>query len=431
MTDAKNAVNKFWNFMPKLLPEAELLFARSASCGGGNFNRARMLYSLLRNSYNIPMKTGVLGGTFDPVHLDHLQLIKGATKALGLQRVILLPTLNPPHKKEPPTPYATRLEMLKIFASECGENVVIDELEREFAPKAYASETLPALVKKYAGDQLYYIIGSDSLRKFTEWKNPEIVASSMPIAVYPRGKDDEIEAETARLNAMYPGARFIPLPYKSNGLSSSDIRFKSETGDTEGVKAALTPNVAAFVIERGLYLGYSGIVDRLRSEQPEGLFRHSLRSAEWAVTHAWLAGTGFSESFLSALLHDSAKPFSPMFPRESYPEGTAPPVYHQYDGAYRAEHDFGIPDKAVRDAIMYHTTARPGMTKLDELVYLADKLEAGRDYPGVEELRKLASEDLSRAVYESLIRTREYLINKGERPDNLTLQAAEWYNRKK
>ena len=376
------------------------------------------------------MKTGILGGTFDPVHKDHLALIKAAKEALGLDRIVLLPTLNPPHKPETVTDYDTRLEMLKIFAEESGENPVVDETEKLFYPKAYSYQTLPYLAEKYAGEDPVYLIGSDSLFKFTEWKRPETAAAAMPIAVYPRGDDRGVAEECSRLESVYPGSEFIPLAYKSRGISSSLIRFMAETGDESGLEETLTPDVKKFVAEKRLYTGFSAIVEKLRAELPPGLFLHSVRSAEWAVTHSWLCGTGFSESFLAALLHDSAKPFSPMFPMSEYPEGTAPQVCHQYDGGYRVKHDFGIDDSAVIDAVTYHTTARAGMTALDELTYLADKLEKGRSYPGAESLRAIAERDLSAATAASLNRTAEHLKSKGETPDNLTLQAIEWYNRK-
>ena len=203
-----------------------------------------------------------------------------------------------------------------------------------------------------------------------------------------------------------------------------------QAGEEEGLGRVLTPRVKQFIVDKRLYTDYRPIVEKLKAELPAGLFAHSLRSAEWAVTHAWLQGTGFKESFLAALLHDSAKPFSPMFPMDTYPVGTAKPVCHQYDGGYRVVHDFGITDPAIVDAVTYHTTARANMTKLDELVYLADKLEKGRNYPGVDELRAIGEKSVSDAVAASLKRSDEYLSGKGERPDALTLQAIEWYNQK-
>lgn len=389
-----------------------------------------MLYTAYLKLYNNAMKIGVFGGTFDPVHLDHLAVIRGAIRALNLDKVLLMLTLNPPHKPETVTDYAVRREMLTVFAEESSLPLEIDDSEELFAPKAYAYQTLPYLKEKYDGDDLIYLIGSDSLFKFTEWKRPETVARSMPIAVYPRGDDLGVAEECDRLTALYPGSEFIPLPFVSHGISASLVRFMSETGDEEGLGRVLTPRVKQFIVDKRLYTDYRPIVEKLKAELPAGLFAHSLRSAEWAVTHAWLQGTGFKESFLAALLHDSAKPFSPMFPMDTYPVGTAKPVCHQYDGGYRVVHDFGITDPAIVDAVTYHTTARANMTKLDELVYLADKLEKGRNYPGVDELRAIGEKSVSDAVAASLKRSDEYLSGKGERPDALTLQAIEWYNQK-
>ena len=88
-----------------------------------------------------------------------------------------------------------------------------------------------------------------------------------------------------------------------------------------------------------------------------------------------------------------------------------PQVLHAFSGAAAAWGLFGA-SPAVRDAIMWHTTGRPGMTLLEEIVWLADCIEPGREQPGVEEVRRLAEEDLDGAVRLALRRTLEYIREK-------------------
>ncbi len=378
------------------------------------------------------MKLGIFGGTFDPVHREHLAVITAAAKASGADEILLLPAPNPPHKSGHITDYSVRKKMLSAFVSDAaaaGVKARIDETETEFYPEpSYAYKTLNALRVKYPSDELIYIIGSDSLFKFDTWKHPELVAAAAPICVVPRGKAEGVIEKCRELNAKYPGARFFSTDGATEGISSSGIRFLTETGEAEATRALLTPSVFELIQKEGLYREYSAIVEKLKSDIPAGLFRHSLNTAEWATEHAWLDGVPFGEAFVAALLHDNAKPYSPMFGEENYPLGTARQVTHQYDGAIRAREVYGITDENVLNAIKYHTTARPDMSGVEKLVYLGDKLEKGRDYPGIDELRAAAAADTDSGMAALLGHTVGYLKERSETPDILTNAAYEWYN---
>ena len=76
-------------------------------------------------------------------------------------------------------------------------------------------------------------------------------------------------------------------------------------------------------------------------------------------------------------------------------------------------HKYGVADQEILDGIMYHTTGIDGMSKLAKVVYLADMIEPGRDFPGVEELRKLARRDLDRAMLLAYRNTMRYLLEGG------------------
>ena len=108
------------------------------------------------------------------------------------------------------------------------------------------------------------------------------------------------------------------------------------------------------------------------------------------------------------------------------PEGVPSPVLHQYTGAYLAEHTFGISDEEVLDAIRFHTSGRENMTALGKLVFLADMLEEGRSYEGVEELRRFFYEDLDVCLYAALKRQTEYLAESGKPVYPLTQSAFLW-----
>ena len=90
-----------------------------------------------------------------------------------------------------------------------------------------------------------------------------------------------------------------------------------------------------------------------------------------------------------------------------------PILLHAKLGVYNAMHKYGVADQEILDGIMYHTTGIDGMSKLAKVVYLADMIEPGRDFPGVEELRKLARKDLDKAMLLAYSNTICYLLEGG------------------
>ena len=90
-----------------------------------------------------------------------------------------------------------------------------------------------------------------------------------------------------------------------------------------------------------------------------------------------------------------------------------PDIMHGVASAYIAETIMEIYDKEVLDAVRYHTTGREKMTMLEKVIYLADYIEPSRNYPGVEELRKLSYEDLDKALIKAFDNTINYVLKKG------------------
>ena len=111
------------------------------------------------------------------------------------------------------------------------------------------------------------------------------------------------------------------------------------------------------------------------------------------------------------------------------------PVWHQFASAYVAEKRFGVMDEEVLNAVRYHTSARPNMSEIEKLVFLADMLESERKYKGVDELRELFWKDgLDDCLQEALYQTLLFLEAKGGEVYPLTREAYEFYaneNKKK
>ena len=104
-----------------------------------------------------------------------------------------------------------------------------------------------------------------------------------------------------------------------------------------------------------------------------------------------------------------------------------PALAHSKVAAIRLKDDFGIDDEDILNAVSYHTTGRAGMSVLEKVIYLADAMEEGRSYPGVDEIRMAAQEGLDQGVLRSLINTREHVLSKGAFLDEDTLKAIDFF----
>ena len=119
-------------------------------------------------------KIGIMGGTFDPIHIGHLILGEAAYEQFGLDEVWFLPAGNPPHKRNRAgrAKDAQRVEMVRR-AIASNPHFVLCTKEMKDEGYTYSYRTLEAMRKEHPGTEFYFIIGADSLFYFDEWKNPE------------------------------------------------------------------------------------------------------------------------------------------------------------------------------------------------------------------------------------------------------------------
>ena len=117
------------------------------------------------------MKIGILGGTFNPVHIGHLILAEEVREKLGLDKIIFIPTSLPPHKDNVDiAPALDRLEMLKL-ALRGNKFFGFSDIEIKRQGRSYTIDTLKELKNKFTQDELYFMIGSDLLKYLNEWKD--------------------------------------------------------------------------------------------------------------------------------------------------------------------------------------------------------------------------------------------------------------------
>ena len=368
------------------------------------------------------MRVALFGGSFDPVHREHVRLVRAAAEYLGLEKVIVMPSAVAPHKMDGARADGdARLELCRIAFSALPYAEVSD-YELTQAGVSYTYLTCRMLEERFPDAERFLLVGADMLENFFSWKNPDEIVARMKIAACGRG-GEETEGCSERFRARF-GHDVVHVPFMGEDVSSTRIRtllaFGKEPEELDGA-------VLRLIRERGLY-AHPAILPALSLEKEERQ-AHSLRVALMATERARSAGVSEERALLASALHDCAKylPFGHALLEGFCPEERVPPpVLHQYTGAYVAEHAFGVTDEEVLDAIRYHTSGRAGMTKLGMLVYLADLLEPARSFKGAEYLRALFEADLALCMEEALKSQIEYLKRTGLPVYPRTLEAYEW-----
>ena len=188
------------------------------------------------------MKTGILGGTFDPVHQGHLALARAAARQFALDRVLFIPALIPPHKAArrdmTPAPYRYRMTELAIMGEEKFE---ISDIEFSRPEISYTADTLHALKEKFPDDEFFLILGEDSLAEMPRWKEPERIKK---LAALIAAKRPGAEASHAS------GVQWIQM--QACPISSSGIREKIRQSGKAG-PAVLPPAVEEYIHTMRLY----------------------------------------------------------------------------------------------------------------------------------------------------------------------------------
>ena len=195
-------------------------------------------------------KTGILGGTFDPVHNGHMIIARAALEQYGLDEVLLMTGGNPPHKSGADiTPARVRHEMVKL-AAEGEPGLIPFGYEVDKKTYSYTAKTLTELRKANPDTEYYFIIGEDSLLNIMTWYKPEIIAKSCVLLVFPRGErtalDSLIDTRKAEL-----GADIRPINSACFGISSTDLRRRAAAG--QSLRYFVPDKVAEYIARNRLY----------------------------------------------------------------------------------------------------------------------------------------------------------------------------------
>jgi nicotinate-nucleotide adenylyltransferase len=196
-------------------------------------------------------RLGVLGGTFNPPHLGHLLIAQEAFDQLDLDRVLLIPTAQPPHKEVPHDPgAAARLAMVEA-AIAGDDRFAASPIEIERGGPSYTVDTLRALHATYPGSELTFVVGGDMASSLPTWHEPAEVVAQARLAVAER--EGTRRTDILERLATIPGAveqvDFFDLPRID--FSSSLVRRRVAAG--RPITYLVPDRVAAYIAQHGLY----------------------------------------------------------------------------------------------------------------------------------------------------------------------------------
>ncbi len=374
------------------------------------------------------MKIAVFGGAFNPVHREHVHLANLAVEALGLDKIIIMPSAISPHKSgKLAIDFWHRFQACRI-AFKNVPNAEVSNYELTRGGVSYTYLTCEHIAKLYPDAERYLIIGGDMLTSFPNWKKPEKILQDFKLAACAREEKGSFSLAAQRVEKLF-NTKVLTIPFVGEKVSSTAVRTLAALD--EDFSGYVPEEVCQYIKNNGLYV----IKDLLpvREMLKRSRWEHTMRVAVMCAENASRVGLEERRAIVMAALHDCAKyllPDSPYLKGFTPPQGATDPVVHQYSGAYVAEHTFGVTDQLILDAIRYHTTGRENMTDAGILLYLCDMLEEGRNFDGVDFLRGLFKEDLHLCFKEALYHQVRYLQSCNAEMDGLTLRAYDWVKNK-
>ncbi|MFA6867505.1 MAG: nicotinate (nicotinamide) nucleotide adenylyltransferase [Clostridia bacterium] len=364
------------------------------------------------------MKIAIFGGAFDPLHSEHIKVVTACKEELKAEKVIVLPSFCPPHKSNIIASYEDRLNILHI-ALDCFNYVEISELEKEsdYNPSYL---TLQKIKNQYPDDELFFITGGDGIEYFDRWNKPEEIVKLVTLVVVKRDGYNQF-AKAIDLVENKFNINIISLNTKGEDVSSTQVRASIILGlDTPNEEI----EVLDYIKEQGVYSKYDECINKLKTQLSIRTYNHCVRTTMYGLKLAAKQKMSFEKVFLACLFHDCAKNTKVVM------DGVPNQVVHQFVGSEIASKEYNINDEEILSAIRYHTTGKANMSQLEKLVFMADMLEDGRDYEGVEELRKAVDDDFELGFVACITATLENLIVKKTKIFLLTNQCYEYYTNK-
>jgi len=214
------------------------------------------------------MKIGLLGGTFNPIHLAHLRIAEEAREACGLDRVVFIPAATPPHKATAgDVPFRDRHAMTQL-ATEDNPAFAVTDLESRRPGKSYSIDSLSILQHENPDAHFYFILGLDSFLEIHTWKDfqglfrlahfvivarPGFSLPSSPTELLPVAVREEFCYDTKSGNIVHKSGNLL-IFIKETRLDISSTRIRQLVAEKHSIKYLVTPAVEDYILRHGLYL---------------------------------------------------------------------------------------------------------------------------------------------------------------------------------
>jgi len=191
-------------------------------------------------------RTGLMGGTFDPIHIGHLLAAEAAREAAGLDEVWFVPSFVPPHKPQPGASGEDRRAMVELaIAGHPGFRVEETELKR--GGVSYTIDTVNTLKADYPDRSFYWIVGTDMMNDLPNWHRIEELAAQISFICLARQGEESMEHTLPE----YLRSRLIPAYMPPVGISSTDIRNRVRRG--QSIRYQVPEAVREYIGRKGLY----------------------------------------------------------------------------------------------------------------------------------------------------------------------------------
>ena len=352
----------------------------------------------------------LFGGSFDPIHLGHINMAEQASKQLDAD-VIFLPSKVAVWKSDS-TDITHKVNMINLAIREHPRfHIDLYEVEKG-EEQNYSIDTVRYFVNKYPEDTFYYLIGTDHVNAFHKWKEAEELSKLAHIIFFAR-PDYVLDEENVKKYGM------IQIEGVPQGISSTDIRSLKSLQVDEAV--------LDYIMLAELYF-----VPKIRSFISPRRYLHSCNVADLAYEIAKANNLERPDrAYIAGILHDIGKhkENDSTIMVEHYKEYIDYPamIKHQFIGEYLAKTEFGVVDEEILEAIKYHTTGKDNMCALAKIIYAADKIEPGRGYDSSEYIRAMM-EDGEKGFITVLKANVEFFEEKGIDYNNpLTSKCIKYY----
>ncbi|MHC4472601.1 MAG: nicotinate (nicotinamide) nucleotide adenylyltransferase [Planctomycetota bacterium] len=197
------------------------------------------------------MRIGYLGGSFDPVHLGHLALARACREGARLDRVVLVVAGRPPHKSERRLAAAEHRVAMARLAVGDDPQLAVDERETLRRGPSFTLETVRALKAERPGDELYWLIGGDTLPELPTWREVDALAGLVGFVIAARrGHDPEGELEGLP-SSLRGRLRPVVVPMRPVDVSATEVRLRVREG--RSVDDLVPEAVREYIEEKGLY----------------------------------------------------------------------------------------------------------------------------------------------------------------------------------